>query len=80
VNSRPLERPDEEPDEGAAEPCSFCTETPTGRTGHEGLALDVERVPASIRLYSCFTCFFCGTRWARRRLNAREFEWRRLVA
>lgn len=79
MSSRPVKRRDDTPDEAAIEPCVFCTEMPTGRTGHEGLAPNVQRAPASIRLYACFTCFFCGTRWARRRLSAREFEWRRLV-
>ena len=75
MNTRPVEKPDEAQDD----PCAFCLETPTGRTGHEGLALDVQGAAPSIRLYECFTCFFCGSRWARQRLSAREFQWRRFL-
>jgi hypothetical protein len=61
------------------EPCSFCREKPTGRTGHAGLALHVHKIPRTTRTHVRLACSFCGTHWARRRMSATLFEWCRLV-
>ncbi len=64
---------------GAVEQCSFCVEKPSGRAGHPGLALHVHKIPPTIRTHVKLTCSFCGTHWARRRMNAKSFEWCRVV-
>lgn len=73
-------RRDEVPrQDSMVEQCSFCREKPSGRTSHAGLALRVNDISPTIRTHVCLKCSFCGTRWARRRVRAKAFEWCRLA-
>jgi len=73
----PARAPPEEP--ARTGPCAFCVGKPSGASGHAGLALQVHNIPPATRGHVQLACAFCGTRWARRRLSARAFEWRRLA-
>jgi len=78
--NQPRRRPDRMLDDAPpTQQCSFCLEKPTGLSGHAGLALHVHKIPPTIRTHVRLTCSFCGTHWARRRVSAKTFEWRRLV-
>jgi len=79
MSMRKLRPEPAEPRLGATEQCLFCVEKPTGRSGHPGLALHVHKIPPTIRTHVKLTCSFCGSQWARRRVNAKSFEWCRLA-
>jgi hypothetical protein len=63
----------------ALELCAFCTEQPSGARGHPGFSQQVHKIPVSCRSYVRLECMFCGTNWARRRIDAMTFEWRRFA-
>jgi hypothetical protein len=74
------ERPPAPREESTARaPCAFCVEKPNGPSGHAGLALQVHHIPSGTRGHVQLACAFCGTHWARRRVSAKTFEWRRLA-
>jgi hypothetical protein len=59
--------------------CTFCCELPSGPAGHEGFAQQAAAIPDAQRSYVRLVCAFCGSSWARRRINARTIEWRRIA-
>ncbi len=81
MTARPLRRPPEAApkEDTATRQCSFCTEKPSGRMGHAGLALRAHNIPPTIRTHVRLKCAFCGTNWARRRVSAKTFEWCRIA-
>ena len=59
--------------------CYFCHEQPSGASGHPGFSTQVYKIPPRDRSFVPVKCVFCNSQWVRRRINAKTFEWLRIV-
>jgi len=59
--------------------CIFCVNQPSGAMGHSGFAQQIYKIPMGNRSFVRLACVFCGASWARRRVSATIFEWRRIA-
>jgi hypothetical protein len=72
-------RPDDAGETHGVELCYFCRELPSGASGHAGFFTQVYKIPSADRSFVPVNCSLCGSRWVRRRINARVFEWLRIL-
>ena len=68
-------------DESTVKRCELCTRGPSERQGHDDLVPRLDALGRTVRnrRWLTFECERCATRWARHRVAAGQFEWKRVA-